>query len=666
MAKVYRAYDPEFDREVALKILRQDMLDDTRVRERFERETRIIARLELEGIVPVYDMGRTVQNHLFFVMRLMNGGTLSQRMQNGPLSTDQIIRILQRIAPVLDEAHKRGIIHRDLKPANILFDKEENSFISDFGIAKSLNPGATSPLTDGGVIMGTPRYMSPEQAWGEVVDARSDIYSLGVMVFEMLVGKKNFDTITPRQLAYRESTDKLPSLLAANPSLPPGVQAVIEKVLAKDRDQRYATATEFTKALVAALNEPLSPAEPAPRKPRFSKGFLLASGTTLFVLVILAVWRAPSLFSPPVITPTHTFTATVIASATTTPTPTATYTPTAPPTATPIPLPVIGGADRIAVTSNDEIYLLNIDGGNLQPLTRTELPKLDLQWLPNSSTLLYMEGKCVYTIDVDSSSREPEQIACFTDANFAGFRVSPDGKRVAISIADRLLLLPFEPKTLSSVSSAFELQKLETLCLDYADVTVKGALWAADGKRLAIRYQSVIGRWLGDTIRVIEVDWQRCQDVPVVLWDEFPADHFVPDGYARYPFLPSYHWDGDRKFLLNSFKRNDNYGELYLYDMTTHAARKINPIAGVCCYGSAAFSPDGTYMLMVFQDLRDGDRSKNRLYYVPIDQPGTAAELIPFLLPGGLLDNQDENIQLALHPAPQIDSEGASSSSLNQ
>ena len=108
MAKVYRAYDPEFDREVALKILRQDMLDDTRVRERFERETRIIARLELEGIVPVYDMGRTVQNHLFFVMRLMNGGTLSQRMQNGPLSTDQIIRILQRIAPVLDEAHKRG------------------------------------------------------------------------------------------------------------------------------------------------------------------------------------------------------------------------------------------------------------------------------------------------------------------------------------------------------------------------------------------------------------------------------------------------------------------------------------------------------------------------------------------------------------------------------
>ena len=102
MAKVFRAYDPEFRREVALKILRQDMLEDTRVRERFERETRIIASLEQEGIVPVYDMGRT-QGQLFFVMRLMTGGTLSQQMQNGPLSKERIIRIVQRIAPALDD-----------------------------------------------------------------------------------------------------------------------------------------------------------------------------------------------------------------------------------------------------------------------------------------------------------------------------------------------------------------------------------------------------------------------------------------------------------------------------------------------------------------------------------------------------------------------------------
>src|SRR5215207_8177928 len=142
MAEVYRAYDPEFGRVVALKILRREMLGDARLRDRFERETRIIARLEHEGIVPVYDIGRTDQNHLFFVMRLMTGGTLAQRMQNGPLSTGQIIRILQRIAPALDEANNRGIIHRDLKPANILFDEQDNAYISDFGLAKSLNAAA--------------------------------------------------------------------------------------------------------------------------------------------------------------------------------------------------------------------------------------------------------------------------------------------------------------------------------------------------------------------------------------------------------------------------------------------------------------------------------------------------------------------------------------------
>jgi serine/threonine protein kinase len=664
MAEVYRAYDPEFDRVVALKILRREMLDDTRLRDRFWRETRIIARLEHEGIVPVYDMGRTVQNHLFFVMRLMTGGTLAQRMQNGPLSTDQIIRIISRIAPALDEAHKRGIIHRDLKPANILFDEQDNAYISDFGLAKSLNATAEAPSDSSGIV-GTPRYMSPEQGWAEKVDARSDLYSLGVIVFEMLIGKTNFDNITPHGMAFREPTTTFPRLLDVNPNLPPDVQPVMEKALARNRDQRYPTATEFANALAAALNAVIIPPTSVSPPPRFSPWFLLAGGSALLLLVILAVWGAPKLFSLPIITPTKTFTVTVTQTATTTPTATATSTPTVPPTATPIPLPVIGGADRIAMTSNDEVYLLNVDGSNLQPLTRTELPKRDLQWLSDSSKLLYVEGKCVYTIDVESSSREPEELVCFTDANFAGFRVSPDGKRVAISIADRLLLLPFEPETLSSVSSAFELQKLETLCLDYADVTVKGALWSADGKKLAIRYQSVIGRWLGDTIRVIEVDWQRCQDVPVVRWDEFPADHFVPEGYARYPFLPSYHWDGDLQFLFNSFNRNDNYGELYLYNMSTNRERKINPIDGVCCYGSAAFSPDGTYILMVFQDLRDGDRSKNRLYYFPIDQLGTPEELIPFLLPGGLLDNQDENIQLALHPASS-DPEAANRNGLSQ
>jgi len=657
MAKVYRAHDPEFDREVALKILREDLLDDTHVRERFEREIQIIAKLELEGIVPVYDMGRTMQDHLFFVMRLMTGGTLSQRMQNGPLSTDQIIHILQRIAPALDKAHKLGIVHRDLKPANILFDQENHAFISDFGIAKSINAGATSPLTDGGVIMGTPRYMSPEQAWGETVDARSDIYSLGVIVFEMLIGKNKFDSITPRQLAYRESAYKLPSLLESNPDLPPGIQPIIERVLARERDQRYNTATEFADALVAVLSEPSPQTLNTPHKTSQPNArLLMISGFIILALVIFAFWKY-SKFAPPVPPLTQTISVKITPSITATlPTPTVTQPPTATITATVIPLLTIGGADKIALTSNNEIYLMNIDGSDIESLTHTETPKFDLQWLPDGNELLYVEGICVYTIDVRTSQKEPQQRACFNDPKFRGFRVSPSGKRVAISIADRLLVLPFDLQTLSQVSSAFEIQKLDNLCLDYSDVTVKGALWSVNGRRLAIRYQSVVNGRIGDTIRVIEGNWDRCQEVSVLVWDDFPADHFVPNGYLKYPLLPSYHWDGNQQFLVNSFIRNDNYGDLYIYDMSTGIARNISPIDRSCCYGSAAFSPDGKYILLIFQDRRIAPKNESKLYYIPIEEigttaSGTIARFTPYPLPGVFFEDKDENIQLALRPS---------------
>src|SRR6185503_17231506 len=135
MATVYRAYDPLFEREVALKILNRDMLDDSQVRERFERETKIIAKLEHAAIVPVYDVGRD-NDQLFFVMRYMAGGSLSDRIQNGLLSLMDVAGIFQRLGSALDYAHNKGIIHRDLKPGNILFDEYNNAYISDFGIAK--------------------------------------------------------------------------------------------------------------------------------------------------------------------------------------------------------------------------------------------------------------------------------------------------------------------------------------------------------------------------------------------------------------------------------------------------------------------------------------------------------------------------------------------------
>lgn len=264
---------------------------------------------------------------------------------------------------------------------------------------------------------------------------------------------------------------------------------------------------------------------------------------------------------------------------------------------------------------------------------------------------MYGEGNCIYKVAADAALAEPEQLACFKAPRFDGFRVSPDGTHVAISIERRLLILPFDLETISSVSSAFELQALEDICLDYTDVAVKGAQWSADGRSLAVLYQSVIGQRIGDTIRVLQVDMERCLAADPLIMDEFPAKHFLPEGYERYPILPSHHWDGGQRFLFNSFKRNVGYGELYLYDMSTRSVNKINPIDGICCYGAAAFSPDGTHILMTFQDVRRGAESETQLYYIPIEQMGTDAEFTPIKLPLQFFPDLRENIQLALCPA---------------
>ena len=670
MATVYHAYDPMFEREVALKILKRESLNDLQTRERFERETRIIARLEHAAIVPVYDVGRD-RDQLFFVMRYMAGGSLIERIQSGTLSLAEIGHILQRLAAALDYAHSKGIIHRDLKPGNILFDEYDNAYISDFGIAK-FTQGA-SRLTSSGII-GTPTHMSPEQALGEHVDARSDIYSLGVILFEMLSGKMPFEATTPLGMAYKHASEPAPHIREINPNLPAGLGPIIEKVLAKEREKRYASGAELADAFIAALAEPLPPdvslgspialylktnveeltipPSPSPEPGSTVPRPWIFGGVIALALLALAFLRYPR--SVPPVSPTQK-------PATSTSAP---FTPTSPPlpTVSPTPLPAetktpmaiidpdIGGADKIALTANNEIYIMDMDGSGIEALTQTGTPKFDLQWLQGRE-LLYVEGKCVYRIDIETAQKEPEQIACFNDRKIGGFRVSPDGEWVAISVAYRLLVLPFDIPALSAASSTFELQSREDLCLDYADVDVKDAQWSADGRRLAIRYQSVVGDRIGDTIRVIEVNRARCGDGVALIWDEFPADRFIPEGYERYPILPSYAWDGDRRFLLNSFIRNKNYGDLYVYDMSTSSTRRLNPVDGVCCYGSAVFSPDGTHVLLVFQDVRRGDQSENQLYYMPLDQIGSTTEFTPVKFPALFFRDLRENIQLALRPA---------------
>jgi serine/threonine-protein kinase len=245
MATVYHAYDPRFKRDIALKVLPPEFLHDPNFRARFEREAQTIASLEHPAIVPVYDFGEE-EGQPFLVMRFLAGGSLLDRLKGGALAVDETAAILNHLAPAIDEAHRQGIIHRDLKPANILFDHHHMPYIADFGIAK-LTTGNRS-LTSGAYIIGTPDYMSPEQASGEKIDGRSDIYALGVILFEILSGELPYNAETPIGLLMKHINDPVPSILAVKSDLPPGCEAVILKAMAKAPADRYPTVTAMALA----------------------------------------------------------------------------------------------------------------------------------------------------------------------------------------------------------------------------------------------------------------------------------------------------------------------------------------------------------------------------------------------------------------------------------
>ena len=245
MATVYHAHDPLFEREVALKVLPREMLHDPQFRSRFEREIKMVASLEHPAIVPVYDVGNE-EGQPYFVMRYMTGGSLSDLIKNGQFTIQETATIIGKVAQGLAYAHRKGIIHRDLKPDNILFDENAEPFISDFGIAKLAESG--SNLTGSGVI-GTPAYMSPEQAQGIEVDAKSDVYGLGVIIYQMLSGHQPYSADTPMGVVVKHITEPVPEILKLMPDLPADVDTLIKTALAKDKNKRYVNTIELAKAL---------------------------------------------------------------------------------------------------------------------------------------------------------------------------------------------------------------------------------------------------------------------------------------------------------------------------------------------------------------------------------------------------------------------------------
>ncbi|MEN8173660.1 MAG: serine/threonine-protein kinase [Chloroflexota bacterium] len=714
MATVFRAADPNFEREVAIKVLPKVFLHDEQFRVRFEREAKVVAALEHSSIVPVYDFGEQ-DGQPYIVMRLMTGGSLEDKLKNGRLSIDEAAKIIKSVGTALDAAHAKNIIHRDLKPANILFDQYNNAYLSDFGIAR-LSEGSQN-LT-GENIIGTPAYMSPEQIQGDhILDGRSDLYSLGIIFFQMLSGDAPYQATTPAKVMMMHVLEPVPNLLEVRPNLSQAIEVWLEKSLKKDPEDRYKTADEMAEALEAAMRdeaqptvqmpaadptvvsdrsqlqtmvgkvEPVKPAAP-PQMPatKVKRGWLpfAIGGIGVMVVGVIAVIAlvfsgtrgegplasilGPSDGAAPTTIPVIEVTDTVQAAAAELPTTTQESASPAPthtqeavlpppteivPTATAEPEKVvIGGAESIAFLKDNDIWIMNVDGSDLHPLTEDGAEKHNLSYSPDGM-LHFISGKCVREIDIESG--EFTNIACFETAEyFESFEVSPDGTKAAISLNRELHVIHYDREALLSARSHADLRAMNA-CeafgpLQYNTGTIKPtklAHWSSDGKRLSTIELASVGGIQSEIIHIFVLG--NCIP-PARRIDGFPAARFQVDNYTKAPYIQTFGHNGDSLYALTSFTRNDGFGLLYFYNNETHKAdTKVNAVGATCCYRDPHFSPDGRYLLFAYQAFEPD--AETELYLIPYAEIGTGASFDPIPIPEGFFSDRKAKPEPILIPA---------------
>jgi len=249
---VYRAYQPAVGRDVAIKVILPEYANHPDFIRRFEAEAQLVARLEHLHIVPLYDYWREPDG-AYLVMRWLRGGNLREALQRGPWAPEAAARLLDQVAGALAVAHRQGVVHRDVKPENILLDKESNGYLSDFGIAKDLM--RTTGVTETGAGVGSPAYGSPEQAQGRSITPQSDLYSLGVVMYQVLTGEHPFPGVTPAEQLVKHLTEPLPPLRERRPELPETLEEVMRRATAKDPADRFSEAQAFARAFREAISD---------------------------------------------------------------------------------------------------------------------------------------------------------------------------------------------------------------------------------------------------------------------------------------------------------------------------------------------------------------------------------------------------------------------------
>jgi len=305
MATVYLARDLTIDRPVAVKVLMEE-LGTALGPERFRREIALVTRLSHPHILPIYDSGEAA-GLLYFVMPFVAGETLRDRLDmERKLGTDDALRITCEIASALEHAHRHGVVHRDIKPENILLEGGQ-ALVADFGIARVVGSIGEQKLTATGVSLGTPAYMSPEQAMADpTLDARGDVYSLGCVLYEMLAGCPPFTGPTVHAVIAQHALAKVPSLTVAYPAIPIEVEEAVMRAMAKAPTDRFATAAEFATALGACGANAAAPGSTGDRRssshsrpPEAARaGVVIGAGVGVFVLaaVAWALWGSKLLW----------------------------------------------------------------------------------------------------------------------------------------------------------------------------------------------------------------------------------------------------------------------------------------------------------------------------------------------------------------------------------
>lgn len=452
MAVVYAAYQPALQRQVALKVLPPNLSYDDAFVRRFQQEAIAAAGLRHPNIVTIYDVG-SQDGYNYIVMEYLEGRPLSELVRGGgPMPLGRAIKILEQVAQALDYAHQRGFVHRDIKPSNVMVDQNDHATLTDFGIARALTD---AHLTQTGAVIGTPEYMSPEQVMGEEVDGRTDIYSLGIVAYEMTTGQAPFSGTTASVL-YKQAHTLPPPLHTHVPGVSPAVEDVILRALAKRREERYSTASQFVQALSAAAARPLPEtvsALPPRQRPMRWLPWVLGGGAILavacvaiFVIAFLAKRDGPA--PQPITAPTRT-------------TP---ISPTAPPDVTSLPTAIGGrvvstptpaagggrvtltltpryGGPRLAYASGPEggwrIMLADLSTGRVEPLPNQPANSGVPAWSPERERLAFRSNAGgawqVYTMKANGTDlRQLTKAGNNREANWG----PPDGEQL-VYVSDR-------------------------------------------------------------------------------------------------------------------------------------------------------------------------------------------------------------------------------------